>query len=152
MAKRRLRRANNPSQSPSVSYPQSLRDGPEAAYRSELLSPVATPLICRFSESGYRKQRHTSANIKYCRSPISWMVRCQRRNLPRRRPMSWMVQCQTQEPSTIMPQITDGPISRPEPSTLEAGITDGPILQDRTFHAEDPYRGWFNAKQRNLPR
>ena len=37
-------------------------------------------------------------------------------------------------------------VSRPEPSTLEAGITDGPIPQDRTFHAEDPYRGWFNAQ------
>ena len=67
--------------------------------------------------------------IKYCRSPISWMVRCQ-----------------TPEPSTITPQITDGPISRPEPSTLEAGITDGPIPQDRTFHAGDPNRGWFNAQ------
>ena len=73
--------------------------------------------------------------IKYCRSPISWMVRCQ-----------------TPEPSTITPQITDGPISRPEPSTLEDRITDGPIPQDRTFHAGDQYRGWFNAKHRNPPR
>ncbi len=56
------------------------------------------------------------------------------------------IKCQTPEPSTIMPQITDGPISRPEPATLEAGITDGTIPQDRTFHAEDLYRGWSNAQ------
>ena len=216
MAKRRLRRASSPSQSPSASYPQSLRDSPEARgmvspnpfgreapsegpiallYRLRLRIPSHFVTAPRHGEwfPRYPFGRETPSEgpvalfyrlrsripshfvtaprgdlqfgvriasrysidlqilrkrlqktetyisqfspIKYCRSPISWMVRCQ-----------------TPEPSTITPQITDGPISRPEPSTLEAGITDGPIPQDRTFHAGDQYRGWLDAKHRNPPR
>ena len=30
-----------------------------------------------------------------------------------------------------------------EPSTLSLNITDGSILQDRTFHVNASYHGWF---------
>ena len=62
----------------------------------------------------------------------------------------------------------DGSILGSEPSTLEPDIVEGSgeagrtihvnatfhgrfSIQERTFHAEDRYRGWFDIKQRNRP-
>ena len=56
------------------------------------------------------------------------------------------------EPSMLMPHITDGPYLKREPSMLMLHIADGSILQDRTFHVNAPYRGWFSIQELNLPR
>ena len=37
-----------------------------------------------------------------------------------------------------------------EPSTLRLNIADGSILQDRTFHVNAPYHGWFSIQARTL--
>ena len=44
----------------------------------------------------------------------------------------------------------DGPYLRSEPSTLSLDIVDGSILQDRTFHVNAPYHGWFSIQARTL--
>ena len=64
-------------------------------------------------------------------------------NLPRLGPESRMVQYPGVEPSTLRLDITDGPYLRSEPSTLMLHIVDGSILQDRTFHVNASYHGWF---------
>ena len=39
---------------------------------------------------------------------------------------------------------------RVEPSTLRLNIADGSILQDRTFHVNASYHGWFSIHTRTL--
>ena len=43
-------------------------------------------------------------------------------------------------------------VSEVEPSALEVDFADGSILQDRTVHADVPFRGWFGIHVLNLPR
>ena len=57
------------------------------------------------------------------------MVQYPGANLPHLGPESWTVR-----------------VSYVEPSTLEVDIVDGSILQDLTFHANAPYRGWFDVQ------
>ena len=56
------------------------------------------------------------------------------------------------EPSTLKADSADGSMSNAEPSMLKVDIVDGSILQDLTFHANAPYRGWFGYQVLNLPR
>ena len=80
------------------------------------------------------------------------MVKHPGANPPRLGPESRTVRVSGLEPSTLRLNIADGPCLRSEPSTLKADIVDGSILQDRTFHANAPYRGWFSIQELNLPR
>ena len=41
-------------------------------------------------------------------------------------------------------------VSGLEPSTLRLNIADGSILQDRTFHVNAPYHGWFSIQTRTV--
>ena len=54
-------------------------------------------------------------------------------------------------PSTLSLNIADGPYLRSEPSTLMLHIVDGSILQDRTFHDNASYHGWFEYQRVNHP-
>ena len=42
------------------------------------------------------------------------------------------------------------PPPRYQPSTLQVDFADGSILQDRTFHDNASYHGWFNIQARTL--
>ena len=48
--------------------------------------------------------------------------------------------------------ITEGSYLKSEPSTLMLHIVDGSILQDRTFHDNASYHGWFEYQRVNHPR
>ena len=61
-----------------------------------------------------------------------------------------MVRDSRVEPSTVDADIEDGSMTRAGPSMLMLHFADGSILQDRTFHVNASYHGWFSIQTRTL--